>query len=199
MFTEQTLNGEQRASRAQGSEAEVKSVRDKAIKLKLFIYNKKVHDSIVKVIKAGAEKPVQTIGKLAAELIAKFEKDGAGIINDPDILEGLSKALITELITISAASGILSEEQVNSDLLFRIVGMAQVEWDKLNPDRVDKGRAQRMMDKGRQDPAMVEAAGRSAQEKSIGGMGRKPDEQAPQQNQQQAPQQAQQQPPLEPM
>jgi len=163
MFTEQTLSGQKRQVRPQGTDEEVEAIRQKAVKLKLFIYNKQVHDSIIKMLKAGQKTPIATIGKIAAEIITKFEKDGAGIINDPDVLEGLSKALIREIMTLAAASNILTKEQVNAQTLFSIVGVAQAQWDKMNPERADKGRSQRLMEEGKKNPVVQDAVNRNAQ------------------------------------
>jgi len=186
MFTEQTLNGEKRTGRPQGSEQEVEALRQKATKLKLFIYTKKVHDSIIKMLKAGKKSPVVTLGRITAEVMTKFEKDGGEVINDPDVLEGLSKALIKELITLAVSAEVLTKDQVNSDMLFRIVGMAQAEWDRLNPDRVDKARSQRMMERGQQDPQVVDAINKSAQQKGMRNMtSQQPDQQAAQMPQEQ--------------
>ena len=203
MFTEQTLNGEKRAPRPQGSEQETKSIQQKAIKLKLFIYTKQIHDSIIKMLKAGVKTPIATIGKIAAETITKFEKDGAEIVNDPDVLEALSKALIKELITLAASIDVLSKEQVNSQTLFSIVGVAQAHWEKMNPERADPNRSKRMLDKGRENPTMQEAVSRNAEQK--GAMARRAPQQqaqpapAPEQQQPQQPQQPQPSMPGQPM
>ncbi len=195
MFTEETLSGQKKKGRAQGSQEEEDSIRQKAIKLKLFIYNKGMHQSIIKMMTAGKQRPVITIGKLTAEIITKFEKDGGEIINDPELLEALTKSLIQELLTIAAAAEVISKDQVNSDLLFRIVGMAQQQWDKLNPDRVDKGRANRMMEMGKQDPQVSEAINGAAQSQSVRQMGNAP--QQPMGNAQPVPGQQPGQTPLE--
>ena len=167
MFTNETLEGRKRAPREQGSEQEVEAIKKKAIKLKLFIYNKSIHDSIIKMLKAGAKTPSATIGKITAEIMAKFEKDGGEIINDPEVFEGLTKALIKELITLAVGVDVLSKEQVNEQMLFSIVGIAQARWEKMNPDRADKGRSQRMLAQGQQNPTMQDAVNTNAQQQAM--------------------------------
>lgn len=167
MFTNETLEGRKRAPREQGSDKEVEAIKQKAVKLKLFIYTKSIHDSIIKMLKAGAKTPAATIGKITAEIMSKFEKDGGEIINDPDVFEGLTKALIKELITLAVSAEVLTKEQVNEQMLFSIVGIAQAQWEKMNPDRADKGRSQRMLAQGQQNPTMQDAVNMNAQQQAM--------------------------------
>jgi len=173
MFSPETLNGQKRQPRTEGSDAERDAIRNKAVRLKLFIYTKQIHDSIVKMLNTGKAKPVATLGQIAGDIMVKFEKD-AGYINDPDVLEGLSKMLIKELIGLAVASGVLTEDRINEETLFRIVGIAQEIWDKANPSRVDKGRANRMMQAGQKDPQVQEAMGMNAQQGALQQLGQPP-------------------------
>lgn len=167
MFTNETLEGRDRQPRAQGNDNEVQAIKQKALKLKLFIYQKGVHDSIIKMMKSGAKTPIATIGKITADIMSKFEKDGAEISNDPDVFEALTKSLIKELITIAVGIEILSKEQVNEQTLFSIVGTAQAQWEKMNPDRADPARSKRMLDQGQQNPIMQDAVNQQAQQQGM--------------------------------
>lgn len=180
MFTSETLSGQKRQLRPKGSDAEIKAIQNKAIRLKMFLYKKEIHDSAVKMIRtSNANNPPEAVlGKLAADIMVKFEKDG-GYINDPDVLEGLSKMLIKELLTLAVAAGVVPENAVNAETLFAIVGIAQQHWDKANPSRVDKGRAERMMQEGSQNPAVQQALSAKAQQDGANAIGQRPAQQPP--------------------
>lgn len=166
MFREQTLNGQEAPARQEGTEEEKKVIRDKAVRLKLFVYRKPVHDSIVKMLKAGAKQPIVTIGQVAADLMVKFEKD-AGNINDSELLEALTRSLIGEIIMLALSAEVITDEQVTEDMVFKVAGIAQAKWEQSNPERVDKGRSQRMMSEGMKDPGVQQAVGKQAQRQAL--------------------------------
>ena len=184
MFTAETLSGQERQKRTTGTDAERNSIANTAIKLKLFIYKKEIHNSIVKMLNTGKGKIASTIGRIAGEIMVKFEKD-AGYINDPDVLEGLSQMLVKEIISIAVAGELISEDQLTPELIGSIVGVAQQFWDKNNPSRVDKGRAERMMTEGQNDPNMQKAVAENAQNNASRQIGQRPSDMQAQPPQQQ--------------